>query len=288
MRLPAFEYHAPRALDEVLALLAQHGSAAKLMGGGTDLLRNLQMGKIRCEHVIGLRRVRELDALTFDAVRGLRIGAGALLDDVGRNAAVREHFPALAAAIDTLATVQVRHKATVAGNLCNASPCADTATPLLAYGARVTLAGLGGRRELALEDFVLAPGKTALAPQELLESLHVPTPEPGVAARFLKFSHRSRVDIAAVNLTLALRLEAGVIRHARLFLGTVGPTQLRAVTAEKLLLGARPSAELIDAAACAARDESRPISDFRATREYKLKLVYALTRRALEALTATP
>lgn len=288
MRLPAFEYHAPTALDEVLALLLQHGSSARLMGGGTDLLRNLQTGKIRCEHVIGLRRVRELDGITFDPARGLRIGAGARLDDVGNHAAVREHFPALAAAIDTLATVQVRHKATVAGNLCNASPCADTATPLMAYGARVAIAGFGGRRELPLEEFVLAPGRTALAPQELLESLHLPAPQPGVAALFLKFSHRSRVDIAAVNLTLALRREAGVIRHARLFLGTVAPTPMRAVAAEKLLLGARPSAELIHAAACAARDESRPISDFRATREYKLKLVYALTRRALEKLTATP
>jgi len=284
MRLPAFEYHAPTSLAEVFALLAEHGASAKLMAGGTDLLPGLKIGKRTAGHVIALKGVRELAGLSFDEREGLTLGAHTRLFEVGESEVVAERYPALHEAIRTLATVQVRNKATVAGNLCNASPCADTATPLCAYGATAVLHGPGGVRKLPLESFFVGPGKTQLGEQEVLERFVVPPPPADLRSRFIKFSSRSRVDIAAVNLTLALRLVGDVIARADLFLGTVAPTPMRAARAERCLDGARVTPELLERAAAAARDECKPITDFRASAEYKRRIVYVMTRRALEAL----
>ena len=285
MRLPAFEYHAPTELDEVFGLLSRFGAAAELMGGGTDLLPGLKSGKRTCEHVIALKGVPELSGISFDERAGLTIGANAIVADVARHPAVREHYPVLAQAIHTLATVQVRNKATVAGNLCNASPCADTATPLMALGAKVRLVGASTRRDLLLEDFFLGPRQTAREEDEVLQCVQIPVPPPELRAVFLKFSPRSRVDIAAVNLTLAMTVTENCIERAELCLGTVAPTPMRAVNAERVLEGEAASNELFERAAEAARDECRPITDFRATAEYKRHLVYVLSRRALETLT---
>lgn len=285
MRLPAFEYHAPTSLDEVFALLAEHGASAKLMAGGTDLLPGLKIGKRSAGHVIALKGVRELAGLSFDEREGLTIGARTRLFEVGESEAVAERYPALNEAIRTLATVQVRNKATVAGNLCNASPCADTATPLCAYGATAVLRGPDGVREVPLEEFFVGPSRTAIGEREVMERLVVPPPPADLRSHFIKFSSRSRVDIAAVNLTLALRLEKGVIASASLFLGTVAPTPMRAVEAEKCLVGERVTPELFERAAAKAREECKPITDFRATAEYKRRIVYVMTRRAIQALT---
>lgn len=287
MSLPAFDFHTPATLEDVFGLLAEHGSEAQLMAGGTDLLPSLESGKRHCRHLVWLRRVPALDTIAFDPRDGLRIGASALLADVMAAPAVREHYPALAAAIHTLATPQVRNKATLAGNLCNASPCADTAPPLLALDARVRLAARGGRRELALADFLLGPRRTALAPGEILESVLVPPPPPGLRSAFLKFSPRSRVDISAVSVAVAFRHDGGHARGVRIALGTVAPTPLRARAAESRLEGQPPDALAFAAAAAAARGECRPIDDFRASAVYKTHLAEVLTRRALQQAMET-
>jgi len=285
MRLPRFEFHRPSTLEELFDLMRAHGPAARLMSGGTDLLPSLKRRKYTCRHVIALKGIAGLDAITFDEQQGLAIGANAILIDVARHPAVQQRYPVLASAIDVLATPQVRHKATVAGNLCNASPCADTATPLMALGARAVLRGPDGTREVKVEDFILGPGKTALAGREVLAGVRVPVPPADLRTTYSKFSSRSRVDIAAVNLTLALRLSAGGIAAVDLFLGTVAPTPMRAVQAEAILRGQKASAALFERAAKVARSECRPISDVRASAEYKAELVEVLTRRALESLT---
>jgi len=285
VRLPDFELHRPTTLDELFELMRLYGRAARLMSGGTDLLTSLKRGKYSCSHVIALKGIAELDGLAFDERRGLEIGANAILIDVARHPAVRERYPVLASAIDVLATPQVRHKATVAGNLCNASPCADTATPLMALGAVAVLRSSAGTRELKVEELIRGPGKTALAEGEIVAGIRVPLPAADLRIAFDKFSPRSRVDIAAVNLTLALRLRADVIEAVDLFLGTVAPTPMRAVQTEAVLRGQRPTAELLDRAAEAASGECRPITDVRASAEYKTRLVRVLTRRALTSLT---
>ena len=288
MRLPDFDFHAPTSLEEVFDLLDEHGKAAMLMAGGTDVLPSLKLGRKACGHLIWLKRVAGLDALEYDDTAGLRIGATALLEDVRDFPATRDHYPALSDAIRNLATPQTRAKGTVVGNICNASPCADTATPLLVYGARARISSRGNTRELPLEEFFRGPRRTALERGEVVESILVPKPASDQRAVFLKFSPRSKVDIAAVNVTVGLHLDGGTIERARIFLGTVAPTPVRAPQAEAVLEGARPDSRLFERAADTARGECAPITDHRATREYKMHLVGVLVRRALEQLVVQP
>jgi carbon-monoxide dehydrogenase medium subunit len=284
MRLPDFDFHVPTSLEEVFDLLDEHGGEAMLMAGGTDVLPSLKLGRKACGHLIWLKRVPGLDTLEYDDAAGLRIGATALLEDVRTFPATREHYVALSDAIRNLATPQTRAKGTVVGNICNASPCADTATPLLVYGARARISSRRGTRELPLEAFFLGPRRTALERGDVVESILVPKPAPDQRAVFLKFSPRSKVDIAAVNVSVGLQLEGATIRRARIFLGTVAPTPVRAPLAEAVLAGATPNAQLFERAADTARGESAPITDHRATREYKTHMVGVLVRRALERL----
>ena len=285
MRLPAFDFHSPSTVEEALELKARLGSTARLMAGGTDLLPRLRAGRVTCRHVIGLKGVDRLRSLAFDDATGLTIGATALLVDVAGNPPTRQHFPMLVDAISRLATVQVRNKATVAGNLCNASPCADTATPLMAFGARAGIVGPAGRREVSVEGLITGPGKTVVGDDELLESIQVPMPRAGLRTRFTKCTPRSRVDISAVSVSVALTLAGDRVDTIDIFLGTVAPTPMRAANAESVLRGKKPTPELLEQAARTAQGECRPVTDFRATKEYKLRMVYVLTRRILEELT---
>lgn len=287
MRLPDFEFHDPTSLDEVFDLMDEHGDAALLMAGGTDVLPSLKLGRKSCSHLIWLKRVPGLNALRYDEADGMRIGATAHIEDVGAFPATRERYAALAEAVKTLATPQTRAKGTVVGNLCNASPCADTATPLLTYGARARIVRRGGERELPLEEFFKGPGVTALEPGELIESLVVPQPPADQRAAFLKFSPRSKVDIAAVNVCVGVRLSGETIESARIFLGTVAPTPVRAPKTEALLAGARPDPRLFEEVAQTARGECSPITDHRATKEYKIHMVGVLVKRALQGLVVT-
>ncbi len=285
MRLPRFEYHAPEHIEQVVDLMDSFGSAAALMAGGTDLLPGLKLGKRSCEHIVSLSRLRELEELSFDEEGGLRIGAGSVLADVAAFGPVQDRYRILACAIADLATVQIRHKATIAGNLCNASPCADTAPPLMALGARIEIRGSGGLREAPLEELMVGPGATTLERGEIVTAIMVPTPKRESRSAYIKFSPRSKVDIAAVNIAVSTTMTQGRIDDVAIFLGTVAPTPIRARQAENLLAGSQLSESLLANAAAAARDECQPITDLRATEEYKRHLVEVLTKRALMTTT---
>ncbi len=289
MSLPRFEVHRPQRFSVLFDLLEALGDDARLMAGGTDLLPRMAAGRERCAHLVALKWLEGIDRVEFDAAaRTLRIGATALLADVAAEPVVQRDYTVLATAIDELATPQVRNKATVAGNLCNASPCADTAPPLLVLNARVELRRRGGERDLPLADFFRGPRQTAVEPGEVMTAIRVPLPAAGWRSSFLKFSPRSRIDISAVSVAAGFRVEAGRLHDVRIALGTVAPTPLRARRAEALLEGAEAAAlaatDLAATAGREARAESRPITDFRATREYKEHLVEVLTQRALRNL----
>ena len=288
MALPRFEYLAPRSLDEACALLVEHKSDARLLAGGTDLL--LRMGRVATatppKVVIGLRQIPGLDGLAFDAPRGLTLGALARLADVSEHEVVRERYTALAQAAAATATVQIRNMGSVVGNLCNASPSADTATPLLVHDAEVVIVrsepGSGAliERTLPLDKFFLGPGRTALGPTELVRELRVPSPGRG-ASDYQRISERSLVDIAAVCVSVFLSLgDDGKIATARVALGAVAPTPMRVPDAEQALVGAAPSDELFAEAGRLAKKAARPISDVRAAADYRTKMVEVLTTRA--------
>ena len=283
--LPDFAWHAPTTLDEVVGLLEDLGPEALLMAGGTDLLPRMKAGRLSCTDLVGLSRVEDFDRVAYDPEEGLTIGAGAVLADVAAFEAVRQHYGVLARAISTLATPQTRHKATVAGNLCNASPCADTAPPLMALGSTVEVSGPVGTREQPLEHFIVGPGQTTLGPAEVLACIRVPVPPVGLRTTFLKHSPRSRVDISAVSVAVALGLAGGRVDRVDLFLGTVAPTPMRAAAAEAVLAGQVLDPELIARAAAAAPPECRPMTDMRASKAYKERMVEVLVRRALGELS---
>lgn len=286
MSLPRFDYLSPRSLPEALDLMARHGRAARPLAGGTDLLPKMAKRALRPAFLLSLRRVRELRPIAFDPEVGLTIGATARLNELIDHPAVAEHYPAMAFAASQTATVQIRNMGTLAGNLCNGSPCADNAPTLLAREARAEVASARGHRLLPLEEFFQGPGVTALAPDEILVRIHVPPPRPGRAFAFRNLSGRSRVDISAVSVGAGVVGENGRCADVRLFLGAVAPIPLRAVKAEDVLRGKVLSAELLREAAEIAAGESRPITDVRATASYRRLMVAVLARRALAEAAA--
>jgi carbon-monoxide dehydrogenase medium subunit len=289
MPLPRFEYVRAARLEEACALLAQHGERARVMAGGTDLILHMRLRPDSAPAiVVGLGGIPGLDGVAFDPDRGLSIGPLARLADVAAHPDVRRVYPALAEAAAATATVQIRNMGTVAGNLCNASPAADTAPPLLVHGAEVRLVGpAGARRALALEAFFRGPGKTALERGELVEEIFVPRPAGRSASAYERLSGRSRVDIAAVCVAAQVQLgRDGRCDAAQVAIGAVAPVPLLVPAAGDLLLGAVPTPELLAAAGACAAAAARPISDLRASAPYRRQMVAVLVRRALERALA--
>jgi len=283
----AFEYVAPETIKEAVAALQQHEDAA-VLAGGTDLLLRLRTGLRAPPALIDVKRIRGFDELKLDARKGLTIGPAVTLGQLSASAQVRQHYPALAQGAGLVASVQIRNRATVVGNLCNAAPSADTAPPLLALGARVRITGPRGRRSLLLNNFFKGPGQTALAPGELVTAVHVPPAGRRSGSAYTRHTTREAMDIAAVGVAAALRLgrDGSVCEEATIALGAVAPTPRRAREAERILRGRSLSAELIAAASeCAAR-EAQPISDVRASAGFRRELVRVLTGRIINSAVA--
>ncbi len=276
-----FEFHSPRSLPQAFELLSRYGERARVLAGGTDLVPKLLKGSLRPEAVVSLRHVEELRRLAFDPERGLAIGAAARHAEVLEHPEVRARYPALVDALSQLATVQVRNMGTIGGNLCNASPCADSAPILLAREARLAIASAAGSRELPLSGFFLGPGRIALGPGEILTVIHVPPPAALTGFAFRSISGRSKVDMSAASAAAMVRLAGGRIAEARIFLGAVGPTPLRAARAEGILAGGIPDAALLAEAGEAAAADAKPISDVRASAAWRRRMVAVLARRAL-------
>ncbi len=278
-----FEYHSPRNVPETLALLTRYDGKALVLAGGTDIVPKLQRGTLQLDAVISLRYVEELRGIAFDSGTGLTIGAAARHAEVLDHPDVRLHYTDLVEALSQLATVQVRNMGTIAGNLCNASPCAHSAPPLLAHDAHLKIVGPDGTRSLPLADFFLGPGLTALAPGELLSSIHVPLPPASAGFAFHSISARSNVDMSAVSVGVMVHTDGDKIADARIFLGAVGPIPLRASSAEAVLRGQVMSDALATRAGEAAATDSKPISDVRASARWRRRMVGVLTRRAILA-----
>ena len=277
-----FDYHQPATLAEASALLQGLGGRASLLAGGTDLLVQIRENVRTPEHVVDLKKIAGLDGLVFDKAAGLRIGALATTRAVETAPFVRRHYAGLAEAVTHFASIQVRHRATVVGNVCRASPSADTLPPLIADAGVLHLHGPAGRREVAVEDFCTGPGRTVLADGELAVALVVPAPAPHTGKVYLKHGRRNEMELATVGVAVTLTLAGDRVHDLRIVLAAVAPTPLRARRAEAVLRG-RPLADaLIDEAARTAVAESRPIGDVRGSAEYRRAMVGVLTARAIE------
>jgi len=277
-----FEYCAPTNLPEAISLLGQYSSAARLIAGGTDLLTALKERTDRPEYLINLAGLAELCFIRYDPETGLRIGAAVTVRAVEKSDVVRLYYPVISQAAATLASVQIRNLATIAGNICRASPSADLPPALLVLDATVKLAGPLGERIVPLVDFFTGPGKTVLRPDEILTEIRLPPSQPDRGAAYIKHSPRRAMDLASVGVAAAITLETGLCRQARIALGAVAPTPRRSFQAEALLTGQIPTPDLILQAAEAAAAEANPISDVRASAAYRRQMVRVLVRRALQ------
>lgn len=273
-----FEYLEPRSVQDAVAMLAEHGELARPIAGGTDILVQMKMERREPAYLVSLARIPALRRIS--EADGLELGATATIRAVARHPGVRERYAALAESCSAFSTVQIMVMGTIGGNLCNASPAADTAPALLALDARARLVSTAGTREVTLSAFFTGPGRTVLAPGELLESVHLPAPAVPAGSAFLKVA-RVAADIAKVCVAVSLEREGERVRACRIALGSVAPTPRRAPRAEAVLSGERLSSAAIDDAVRLAREEIQPISDVRSTADYRRQVAGVLVADAL-------
>jgi carbon-monoxide dehydrogenase medium subunit len=283
MLLPKFDYHAPASLSEACEVLARHNGQAKVLAGGTDLLVNMKKKLLAPKHVLSLDRLAELQGVASH--RGeVVLGALVTAAELAGHPVVRKSLAPLSVGAGKLGSPLIRNRATLGGNLVTARPAADLAPPLLALGARVVLTGPSGDREVPLAEFYLGPGQTVIKPAEILTRVIIPGLQPGSGGAYEKLGLRKTLEIAIVNVAAVLTLNAkgDKVASARLVLGAVAPTPIRAFRAEKILVGKAPSAKALAQAAAEAAQEAKPITDHRGSAEYRRLMVEVLSRRALE------
>lgn len=278
----AFEYRAPRGLDEALAVLREHGEDARVVAGGTALVTMMRQHLVRPGCLVSLRDVQGLNRI--EATNGaLRLGALVTHREAEVSPLVRERLPVLAETFRRVATVRIRHMATIGGALAHADPNQDPPVTLLALGARVEIRGARGQRELPLEEFFRDYYETALEPGELVTAVTVPLLPVASGATFLKFLPRTADDYATVAVAAIVTLEPDGerCREARIALGSVGMTPLRGREAEALLPGQRLSESQLQAAGEAVKGAVDPLSDHRGSAAYKREMTGVMVGRAL-------
>lgn len=277
-------YHRPQTLEEACRLSDQFGGSGKILAGGTDLMIQLRRHRIAPEHIIDISGLRELAGIR-ETADDLAIGALTLHKTIETSELLRQRMPMLIEAARLVGGHQVRNAGTIGGNIVNASPAADTVVPLTAAAARLVLAGLSGRREIALADFLLGPGRVRLDAGEVLTEILIKKPPAGTASAFLKSGRRRAMEISVVAVAASLRIVDGRCRDVRIALGAVAPQIFRAISAEAALEDQPPLLENFAAAGKAAAAAASPRSDVRASAAFRSVLVERRVRRALEVCT---
>lgn len=278
-----FEYLAPADLGAALEVLATQGERTRLLAGGTDLIVQLKNNEIAPGCLLDLKKIRPLSGIQNTSDGGLTILPLTTVAELESSTLVRQAFPVLAEAAQTIGCPQIRNRATAGGNLCRAAPSADLAPALIVLQAQLTLKSKSAERSVALQDFFIAPGETVLRPDEILASIRVPPLPPGTSAAYFKYGPRKTMDLAVVGAAVLLRLDSpdGLCRTARIALASVAPIPLRARKAEERLLGNVLTPAVIDEAAEIAAAEARPIADIYGPDWYKKDLVAVLVKRAI-------
>ena len=284
-----FEYLEPESIEETLTMLSRYYKKSKIIAGGTDLMLQIRNKAVKPEYVVDITRIPGLDYIAFDDQQGLRLGALTTIRTLETCVELQRKYPILSQAASQLGSVAIRNVATVGGNLCNALPSAETSQALIALSAQVRIIGPGGERTVPLEDFFIDVGKTLLQPDEVLLEILVPELTPHTSGIYIKHSPRGPIDLAIVNITVLMTMEPDqkVCRDAKIVLGAVSPTPLRARKAENVLKGKKVDGALIDRAAQVASDEAHPRQgSIRGSFEYKKEMVRVLTGRAIKKVTA--
>ncbi len=282
MALPRFRLHRPETLEEALDCLAGGGESAAVLAGGTDLLVAMKKGLKKPGVLVSLQRVPGLAGI-IEKDGSVVIGPLVTMTMLSRSKLIRSRLPVLADGARSIAAPLIRNTATVGGNLCNARPCADTAPPLMALGAKAVLTSAKGSREVALDAMIKAPGETVLDSGEILTAIRVPLPEGLSGGAYHKMIRRRALEItiAGVASQVALEKPGGPVKAARIFAASVAPVPLRLSAAERCVIGKPLTAETLEAAADAASKGVKPIDDLRSEAWYRRKVSGVLTKRTL-------
>ncbi len=276
----AIRYEAPRSVDDAVALLATANGGGRVLAGGTDLLVQMHAGVVRPGLIVDVKKIREMRRITQEN-GAFRVGAAVSGAEMGEHAALKAAWPGVVEAVELIGSTQIQSRATPGGNLCNASPAADSVPALVAAGAVCTVAGPGGRRELAAEEVCTGPGSTALRTGEVVVDFRLPASAEGTGDAYLRMIPRTEMDIAIVGAGVCLKVDgAGTITRARVSLGAVAPTVLLVGPAGAALVGTSLGDDALAALDRAARDACNPIDDKRGTVDYRIKVAGVLARRA--------
>jgi carbon-monoxide dehydrogenase medium subunit len=281
--LKDIDYAAPKTVAEAVGLLSDKGDRARVLAGGTDLIVQVREYRRDLDLMVDVKRIPEVNELAYDPRHGLRLGAAVPCYRVYEDRDIARAYPGLIDAVALIGGIQIQSRASVGGNLCNASPAADTTPALIAHQAVCVIAGPKGTRELPVEQFCTGPGRNALGRGEMLLSLRLPPPAKNFGAAYLRFIPRNEMDIAVVGAGVSVTLDAGKTRctAARVALGAVAPVPLLVPEAGAALVDGTLNDNLIDKAAGLARAAARPISDMRGDADYRRHLVGVLVKRAL-------
>ena len=272
-------YEAPETLDAAVALLKAATGDARVLAGGTDLLVQMKTDMIDPGLVVDLKRIAEMRVIK-KAADGFIIGAAVSGAELKEHPELKKHWPGIVEAANLIGSTQIQGRATLGGNLCNASPAADSVPALIAARAMVSIHGPAGRRELPVEDVVLAPRKTALAKGEFVVSFHVPLRSKGMGDAYLRFIPRTEMDIAVVGVGVGLTTDASaVITAARIGLGAVAARPLYVKAAGDALIGSKLDAGAVDKMVVAVRAACKPIDDKRGTIDFRIKVAGVIARR---------
>lgn len=277
------DYYIPKTIKDSLEAAKEYGEEACYLAGGTDLVLKMRMSRISPKAVIDLSHIDEL-AKIKQTDSEILLGAMVRLTDISKLSLSLNAVDVVCRAASHVSSIQVRNMATLGGNTCNASPSADTVPALIVLDAQACIAGFSGVRRVEQEDFFIGPGKTQLKEGELLTAFAIPIDNKDKsAADYQKFTIRGDSDIAIIGVAAKLNINnEGIVTNARIALGAVAPTPIRAKNAERLLIGQKPDKKLISEAAQLAAKEAKPIDDQRASKEYRIKMVRANTALALE------
>ena len=282
-----FEYEAPMSLDDAVALLSGNPAAAKPLAGGTDLIDHIRTRRLEPDLVVDVKKIPDLNVLEFGD-DGLRLGAAVPCYRIYGDPQIAAAYSAVADSCRIIGGTQIQSRASVGGNLCNSGPAADSTPSLIALGARVVIAGPGGRREVAAEDFCTGPGQNVLESGELVVEIVFPARPAVGGSHYRRFIPRNEMDIAVVGVGAAVELdESGQsFVSARIALAAVAPTPLYVEAAGAALSGQPVSDEAIAAAADAAREAATPIDDMRGTVEFRKHISGVLTDRVIREAVA--
>lgn len=284
--MKTIDYAAPKTLAQAFALLAKHGERARILAGGTDILVQLREGRRDADILIDVKNIKQLNELTCGPKStnpDLRIGAAVPCYQIYEHKNVRKYYPGLIDAAELIGGIQIQSRASLGGNLCNASPAADSIPALIAYQAACIIAGANGTREVPVEQFCTGPGRTVLQAGELLLTLRMPPPPSHTGVHYQRFIPRNEMDIAVVGVGVSVTLDEAKTRctAARIALAAVAPTPLLVAEAGSSLVDGELTDALIDQAASAAQNAAKPISDMRGDAQYRQHLVGVLTKRVI-------